>query len=182
MEARKLLRFLLDLRWAKKRRYCARRYCTTCGSLPLKKLLSRYTEEEIIEGMKKMTDEYVNQFIDHMDGKEILIFLFYKLSKTGSGYDIIKIFEGRPICNFLYQAIQFKENRELKHQRVLENQHEAHLARIERDKNNAQINIWNAIRRKDYQAIKHLLKKGIQLEEEKDGNRLKDLLIEIKAI
>jgi len=182
METRKLLRFLLDLRWAKKRRFCARRYCTTCGSLPLKKLLSKYTEEEIIEGMKKMTDEYVNQFIDHMDGKEILIFLFYKLSKNGSGYDLIEIFEGKPICNFLCEAIHFKENRELKHQRVVENQHEAHLARIERDKNEAQINIWNAIRRKDYQAIKHLLKKGIQLEEEKDGKRLKDLLIEIKAI
>ena len=179
---KKIASFLLDLRWAKRKRYCANRICTTCCAIPLRKLLSKYTEEEIIEGMKTMTDEYVNQFIDQMEGKEILIFLFYKLSKTGGGYELIQIFEGRPICNFLYQAIHFKKNRELKHQRILENQHEAHLARIQRDKDQAQINIWNAIRRRDYKAIQYLLKKCIQLEEKKDGKILKDLLTEIKAI
>ena len=126
------INFLIDLRWAKRKKYCASRFCTTCGATPLRKLLSKYTEAEIIEGMKKISGEYLNQFIDCIEGKEILIFLFYQLTKSGSGYDLIEIFEGKPICIFLHEAIQFKENRKLKHQRILENQHEAHLNKFGR--------------------------------------------------
>ena len=196
----KALQFKDLMYHALKSKWCVKPYCTTCGSFEFRDELKKFSNDEIIEGLKILPAE----FMELEGSTDALCICFYTASIFGVGGDLQGPLKGTPValvlrkvldCNKLvtiripgadglegYQAIKPRTTKEsqlclddFQRYALYEKQNRLDLIKIE-----AQKNIWHAIKRKDIKAIKALIDKGInQNEKNEDGKSIKDLLVEL---
>jgi hypothetical protein len=133
-----LMNRALELNW------CADWFCTTCGSMYFRPKLQKYSREEIIEGLKRLPQSY----IDNPKSTEYLVFCFYSVTFR-SGFDLIDPLKDSPVSEVLNRAItkSFRSK--------LINPDEPSLGqrkinKIMKLRERAKKHIWGAIRRKDF--------------------------------
>lgn len=102
--ARKLNDFR-DLMFNSLGKSCVDPFCTTCGAQKFKKVLDKFSREEIIEGLKLIPEEYLHL----RDSSDALLSCFYKASLFGALSDLVKPLKGSPAGNELEFILKNKE-------------------------------------------------------------------------
>ena len=85
---------------ALKSNWCANWFCTTCGSMYFRPKLQKFSREEIIEGLKRLPQSY----IDNPKSTEYLVFCFYSVTFC-NGFDLIDLLKNSPVSEVLNKAI-----------------------------------------------------------------------------
>ena len=159
--------------FAQKLNWCIDYRCTTCGAdLFRSKIRRQFNRQELIDQLKKLSIH----FVDNTYNRDAMLILLYDLGYPNYA-NLIQDLSGTPAGDFLIRAINIEKERNTYHRKRMhiqqENRKNSEMAR-------AQANIWGAIKRKDFQAIDHLVAKGIDLNQTNiDGISIKEALTEI---
>ena len=159
--------------FAQKLNWCMDYQCTTCGADRFRsKIRKLFNREQLIEQLKKLSIH----FVDNTNNRDAMLILLDSLGYPNYA-NLIQDLSGTPAGDFLIRAITIEKERNANHRQRMhiqqENRKNSEMAR-------AQANIWGAIKRKDFQAIDHLVAKGIDLNQTNiDGISIKEALTEI---
>jgi hypothetical protein len=157
---------------ATKENWCVDYSCTTCGGQLYRRSLSKLSRSELVEQLMSLPESFVNG----RSHRQALLFAMHA-SVQSNFYVLLSEFGDSPIARFLENAIRIeKERKENTKLRIEQEQLERKL----KDKARAQKNIWGAVKRKDINAIKAMMDKGINLNQVDDcgillADRLRDV-------
>ena len=138
-------------------KYCVNPFCTTCGSLDFKKALDTFTSDEIIEGLKSLSEDY----LELRDSDDALLTCFFKASLFGTGMDLIEPLKGTPAGRRLELILKYEKDHQLYLKNIEVQAHEQRYKRVLVLRERAKKHIWGAVRRKDTKAIEMMLSRGI---------------------
>lgn len=106
MASNKAIQFKDFMYRALKSKWCVKPFCTTCGSSEFKNGLKKFSNDEIIEGLKILPDD----FMELDDSIDALRICFYTASIFGVGGDLLKPLEGSPAWTVLRQVLDYDKN------------------------------------------------------------------------
>ena len=138
-------------------KYCVNPFCTTCGSLDFKKALNKFTRDEIVEGLKSLSEDY----LELRDSGDALLSCFYKASLFGTGWDLVEPLKDTPAGKELESILKYEKDHKLYLQNIEVQANEQRYKRVLMNRERAKKHIWGAIRRKDTKAIEMMLSRGI---------------------
>lgn len=138
--------------------------CTTCGAKDFRSCINKlFNREKLIDELRKLSVD----FVDDQSNRDAMLILLNDLGYPNYS-NLIQELLGTPAGDFLKRAIRIEKQRREGHRERMANQQET---KSNNQKSRAQNNIWGAINRKDFPAIKNLVAKGINLEQT-NGNGL----------
>ena len=138
-------------------KYCVNPFCTTCGSLDFKKALDTFTSDEIIEGLKSLSEDY----LELRDSDDALLTCFYKASLFGTGWDLVEPLKDTPAGKELESILKYEKDHQLYLKNIEVQANEQRYKRVLMNRERAKKHIWGAVRRKDTKAIEMMLSRGI---------------------
>ena len=138
-------------------KYCVNPFCTTCGSLDFKKALDTFTSDEIIEGLKSLSEDY----LELRDSDDASLTFFFKASLFVTGMDLIEPLKGTPAGRRLELILKYEKDHQLYLKNIEVQANEQRYKRVLVLRERAKKHIWGAVRRKDTKAIEMMLSRGI---------------------
>ena len=138
-------------------KYCVNPFCTTCGSLDFKKALDTFTSDEIVEGLKSLSEDY----LELRDSDDALLTCFYKASLFGTGWDLVEPLKDTPAGKELESILKYEKDHQLYLKNIEVQANEQRYKRVLVLRERAKKHIWGAVRRKDTKAIEMMLSRGI---------------------
>ncbi len=146
------------IRLARALKWCLKHQCTTCGAHQFRATLKVFTRDQLIAELKTLSEKCVTD----TRNRRALLLIMYEMVFFEDFTGLSSELAGSTAGEFLDRAIRIEQERRLNTQiRVEKEQHEKKI----KAQKNAQKNIWGAIKRKDMNAISHLLSKNLDLNE-----------------
>lgn len=135
--------------------WCVSSFCTTCGNKDFRSALSKFNRNELI----KQATEISKNFIDDARNRQIILCFLYYISDNQLIF--LPDFGNSPLQDFIDRANSINSSRRAEGRAKIKADQEA---RVEKQRINDEKNIWNALRRNDFKAIKVFLDRGLNLQ------------------
>ena len=139
-------------------KWCVKFGCGTCGAHEFTSSINRFNRNQLIEEVKSLSFECV----DDIANRGVLLLLMHEIAFLENFTGLSSELVGTKAGEFLDRAIRIEHDRRLDTKIRVEKEQ---FAKKMKDQKNAQRNIWGAIKRKDINAISHLLSKGLDYSE-----------------
>jgi hypothetical protein len=101
----KALQFKDFMYHALKSKWCVKPFCTTCGSSEFRDELKKFSNDEIVEGLKILPAE----FTELEDSTDALRICFYSASIFGVGGDLLEPLEDTPAWTVLRKVLDYNK-------------------------------------------------------------------------
>ena len=101
----KALQFRDFMYHALKSKWCVKPFCTTCGSSEFRDELKKFSNDEIVEGLKILPAE----FTELEESTDALRICFYTASIFGVGGDLLEPLEGTPAWTVLRKVLDYNK-------------------------------------------------------------------------
>ena len=86
-------------------KWCVKPFCTTCGSFEFRDELKKFSNDEIVEGLKILPVE----FMELEESTDALRICFYTASIFGVGGDLLEPLEGTPAWIVLRKVLDYNK-------------------------------------------------------------------------